>query len=117
MEASTPAGSGSASASASAQQVGVQPAAADEEGKASTAWETHHEVQLDLAGYDKQHQQHEEEADVENPEEASLLGGHHTRELMGLSVFGVFKLVSFSGLFCGLCFVFVCVSCVLCFVF
>ena len=106
IEASTRAGS------ASAQQAGVQPAAADEEGKVSNAAAAAdaaapasaaaarqpREVQLDLAGYDEQEaQQYDEEGevDVENPEEASLLGGHHARELIGLSVFGVFKLVSF----------------------
>eukprot|EP00752_Nemacystus_decipiens_P012016 g10651.t2 len=102
---------------ASAQQAGIQSATTAEEGKdsfaeaaaapaapASTAshagatWGGR-EVQLDLAGgYDKQGvHQHDEEFDVENPEEATLLGGHHARELMGLSVFGVFKLVTLAS--------------------
>ena len=110
IEASTRAGS------VSAQQAGVQPAAADE-GKVSNAAAAAdaaapasaaaarqpREVQLDLAGYDEQEaQQYDEggEVDVENPEEASLLGGHHARELIGLSVFGVFKLVSFFFVLC-----------------
>lgn len=35
----------------------------------------------------------EKDADEENPEDA-LLGGHHGKEQLGLSVFGFFKLVS-----------------------
>lgn len=96
---------------ASTQQAGVHvhaAANADEEGKDSFAvataahagaWDARG-VQLDLAGHDNgQSRRQEEDIDMEHSEEAGLLGEHHARELIGLSVFGVFKLVSFLCFF------------------
>eukprot|EP00903_Cladosiphon_okamuranus_P007702 g7464.t1 len=105
----------SASTRQASVHVRVSSATAEEEGKDSFApaaaaaaaapaahtgaWEPR-EVQLNLAGYNGRGSRQEEEEegfDVENPEEAGLLGEHHARELNGLSVFVVFKLVTLAS--------------------